>query len=88
MQLIYCISAAFSSDKGGCLCGLCGLCSKRSCVFDIRRKKQQELARMRIRQTTESTGKSTSPRALDFGMSACTNSFYGYRYVLSIFRSL
>ena len=55
---------------------------------DIRRKKQQELARMRIRQTTKSTGKSTSARALDFGMSACTNSFYGSRYVLSIFRSL
>ena len=69
------------------VCVVCVVCEMEF-SSDIRRKKQQELARMRIRQTTECTGKSTSARALDFGMSACTKSFHGSRYVLSIFRSL
>ena len=69
------------------VCVVCVVCEMEF-SSDIRRKKKQELARMRIRQTTESTGKSTSARALDYGMSACTYSFYGSRYVLSIFRSL
>ena len=55
------------------VCVVCVVCEMEF-SSDMRQKKQ-ELSRMRIRQTTESTGKSTSARALDFGMSACTNSF-------------